>query len=311
MYISVVIPCYGCKAAIKELCNRLLITLESITNSYEIILVDDACPQNSWEEIVSICTESSKIKGVKLSRNFGQINAITAGLESSCGDWVVVMDCDLQDRPEYIVDMLHKAKDEGLDVVFARRNNRKDSRITKLFSRMFYRVYGYFTDGNYDPSICNFSISKRRVIEQYCKMSEHNRAYTIFIKWLGFKQGTIDIESDARFEGKSSYSFKKKLKMASNIILAQSTKPLKISIIIGMATSLLAFIAIIYLIIAYFLNPGHTTIGWTSIIATQLLMGGLVLISIGIVGLYIGNIFDEVKNRQIYIIDKKINYNED
>lgn len=311
MYISVVIPCYGCRAAIKELCNRLLLTLESITDSYEIILVDDACPQNSWDEIMSVCAESPKIKGVRLSRNFGQINAITAGLENSCGDWVVVMDCDLQDRPEYIIDMLNKARNEDLDVVFAKRNNRKDSHITKFLSKMFYKVYSYFTDGNYDPSICNFSISRRRVIEQYCKMSEHNRAYTIFIKWLGFKQSTIDIEGDARFEGKSSYSFRKKLKMASNIILAQSTKPLKISIIIGMVISLISFIAIIYLIIAYFINNGHTTIGWTSIIATQLLMGGLILTSIGIVGLYIGNIFDEVKNRQIYIIDKKINYNED
>ena len=131
MDISVVIPVYGCKAALPELHRRLTESLSQITNEYEIILVDDNCPQNSWEEIVELCQKDEKVKGFHLSRNFGQIRAITAGLDKSKGDWVVVMDCDLQDRPEAIVELYQKAQ-EGYDVVFARRTERVDTAVTKI-----------------------------------------------------------------------------------------------------------------------------------------------------------------------------------
>ena len=210
MDISVVIPVYGCRTALPELHRRLVKTLEGMGVSFEIVLVNDCCPQGSWEEIEKICALDNRVVGLNLSRNFGQIQAITAGLDQSCGDWVVVMDCDLQDRPESIP-MLYEKAQEGFDVVFAQREGRKDSGITKLFSKAFYKVYDYFTDGNYDSSISNFSISRRMVIDSYCRMREHHRAYTIFIKWLGFKQAHIPLPADERFEGESSYNFKKKM----------------------------------------------------------------------------------------------------
>lgn len=225
MDISVVIPVYGCKAALPELHRRLTESLSQITNEYEIILVDDNCPQNSWEEIVELCQKDEKVKGFHLSRNFGQIRAITAGLDKSKGDWVVVMDCDLQDRPEAIVELYQKAQ-EGYDVVFARRTERVDTAVTKILSKTFYKVYDYFTDGAFDSSICNFSISRRKVIGSYCSMREHNRAFTMFIRWLGFKETAIDLKADARFEGTSSYNLQRKLKMAFEIITSQSNKPL-------------------------------------------------------------------------------------
>lgn len=307
--ISVVVPVYGCPSAISQLHRRLVETLEGIGASFEIILVNDHCPRGSWEEIKKVCAIDRRVIGLNLSRNFGQIQAITAGLDSSRGEWVVVMDCDLQDRPESIPLLLAKAQ-EGYDVVFAQRKGRKDSGLTKFFSKAFYRVYDYFTDGNYDNSISNFSISRREVIDAYCSMREHHRAYTIFIKWLGFKQAHIPLPADERFEGESSYNFKKKMAMAADIITAQSDKPLRFAIKIGFVIALLAFLFLIYLVIHYFVYPG-TLAGWTSTIGAVFLMGGLVLMAIGIVGIYVGNIFNEVKNRPLYVVAERLNYKEE
>ena len=242
---------------------------------------------------------------MRLSRNFGQIKAITAGLDQSKGDWVVVMDCDLQDRPEAIGDLYKKAQ-EGYDVVFARRKDRKDTALTKFLSKFFYKIYDYFTDGNFDNAICNFSISKRIVIDSYCRMREQNRAYTLFIKWLGFKQTTIDADADARFEGKSSYNFRRKIKMAFEFITSQSNKPLLFSVKGGFVIALISFVYIISLIIRK-LVIGNVDIGWTSVIASIYLIGGILLCAIGVVGIYVGNIFNEAKKRPLYIVAERLN----
>lgn len=305
MDISVVIPVYGCRAAIPELYDRLCKSLEKIVEDFEIILVDDCCPQNSWEEIEKVCQKDTRVVGLRLSRNFGQIKAITAGLDQSKGDWVVVMDCDLQDRPEAIGDLYKKAQ-EGYDVVFARRKDRKDTALTKFLSKFFYKIYDYFTDGNFDNAICNFSISKRIVIDSYCRMREQNRAYTLFIKWLGFKQATIDADADARFEGKSSYNFRRKIKMAFEFITSQSNKPLLFSVKGGFAIALISFVYIISLIIRK-LVIGNVDIGWTSVIASIYLIGGILLCAIGVVGIYVGNIFNEAKKRPLYVVAERLN----
>lgn len=309
MDISVVIPMYGCRAAVNELHRRLCENLEKVTNSFEIIMVDDCCPQNSWEEIVKICEKDKRVKGIHLSRNFGQIKAITAGLDQSRGDWVVVMDCDLQDRPESIIELYNKAQ-EGYDVVFARRKGRKDTWLTKRLSKLFYKVYDYFTDGNFDSSICNFSISKRKVIDSYCRMREHNRAFVMFVRWLGFNQTAIELEADKRFEGKSSYNLKKKMKMAFEIITSQSNKPLLFSVKVGFLIALLSLIYIIYLIVRT-LAFGDVLIGWTSIMASIYLATGILLCAVGVAGIYIGNIFEEAKNRPIYVISEILNENQE
>lgn len=306
--ISVVIPVYGCQAAIPELHRRLCESLEKISKAFEIILVDDYCPQNSWEEIQKVCEKDKRVIGIHMARNFGQIRAITAGLDKSRGDWVVVMDCDLQDRPETIPELYQKAQ-EGYDVVFARREGRKDSAITKFLSKCFYKVYDYFTDGTFDSSICNFSISKRKVIDYYCRMREQNRAYTMFIRWLGFKQTAIDMPADERFEGKSSYNLKRKLKMAFEIITSQSNKPLLFSVKLGFVSAFLALIYIIYLVFREIIL-GDVLVGWTSIVASIYLMGGIILCAIGVVGIYVGNIFNEAKNRPLYVIDECLNAKE-
>ena len=309
MDISVVIPVYGCRAALPELHRRLCESLEQIVDTFEIILVDDCCPQNSWEEIKKLCEKDKRVVGMHMSRNFGQIKAITAGLDKSRGDWIVVMDCDLQDRPESIIELYNKAQ-EGYDVVFAKREGRVDSAITKFLSRSFYKVYDYFTDGTFDSSICNFSISKRKVIDAYCRMREQNRAYTMFIRWLGFNQTAISVKADARYEGESSYNMKKKLKMAFEIITSQSNKPLMISVKAGFTIAVIALIYIIYVIVRA-LVVGDTLAGWPSLIGSVYLMGGILLCALGVVGIYVGNIFNEAKNRPIYVISECINGEEE
>ena len=304
MDISVVIPMYGCKAAVRELHQRLVKTLEQITEDFEIIMVNDACPQNSWEVIEEICKEDRRVKGIEMARNFGQIKAITAGLDYSTGDWVVVMDCDLQDRPEEILNLYNKAQ-EGYDVVFARRANRKDSPLKVFVSKIFYKIYSFASDGNYDPAICNFSISRRVVIDNYCKMRELHRAFVIYVKWLGFRQTAIDVEHNERYEGKSSYNMKKRIKMAGEILTSQSDKLLRFTVSFGFLMTLASFIAIIVLIIRYFC--GNVATGWTSIIATNCLIGGIIIMVVGLVGIYVGNIFMQTKQRPLYVVRQILN----
>ena len=305
MEISVVVPVYGCPAAVEPLSDRLVAAISTITEDFEIILVNDADPKNSWAEIEKVCKKESRIKGIELSRNFGQIRAITAGLDYCSGEWVVVMDCDLQDRPEAIPELYRKAQ-EGYDVVFVKRKDRKDTGTVKFLSKAFYKVFDYFTDGNYDGSICNFSISRKKVIEAYCTMREQNRAYVMFLKWLGFRSVAIEIEGDERFEGKSSYNLRRKLRLASELITAQSNKPLQLSVTIGFISALFSFVFFIVQIIRYLCGAALLT-GWTSTIVSIYFIGGLILMAIGIAGIYLGYIFNEVKGRPLYVVRTVLN----
>ena len=304
MKISAVIPVYGCRAALPELHRRLSDVLSDISENYEIVFVNDNCPQNSWEVIEEICAEDKHVKGIELSRNFGQMKAILAGLENCSGDWIVVMDCDLQDRPEEIKKLYSTAL-EGYDVVFARRANRKDGPIKKAFSSLFYKIYNFATDNTYDGSVCNFSIISRKVAENYCKLREQHRGYVMYIKWLGFKQTAIDVECDERYEGNSSYSMKKRINMAIELLTSQSDKIIRFFVSCGFIMSFISFLAIIGLVIYRFV--ADVSIGWTSLIATIILIGGLIIMVVGIVGIYVGNIFMQTKDRPLYIIRQILN----
>lgn len=304
MDISVIIPVYGCREALPELHRRLTEVLGGMTASYEIILVNDACPQGSWSVIEELCKNDSHVVGLELSRNFGQLKATTAGLDYSTGDWVVVMDCDLQDRPEEIPRLYAKAQ-EGYDVVFARRKARKDSKLKVFVSECFYQVYSFATGQPYDGSLCNFSISNRNVIDNYCKMREQHRGFIMYIQWMGFRETMLDVEHQARFAGESGYNFKKRMRMAIDLLTSQSDKLLQLTVKAGLAIAGIAFLAILVIVFRYF--TGHIQPGWSSIIAAIFLMGGLTIASIGIVGIYVGNIFMEVKHRPLYIVRQQLN----
>ncbi len=304
MNISVVIPVYGCRKALPELYQRLTATLQTLTDDYEIILVNDSCPQNSWEEIEKLCAADQKVVGIEMARNFGQMKAITAGMDYSTGKLVIVMDCDLQDAPEEIP-RLYKKLQEGYDVVFARRMQRKDPFFKRLLSSAFYKIYSITTDGRYDPNLSNFSIMKRQVVEEYCKMREIHRAFGMYIKWLGFRHGYIDVEHHERHSGKSSYSLKKRIDYALEILTSQSDKFLRLITKVGLWISLLSFIMVIVTIVRYFFL--HIPQGYTSLFAVVFMMGGLILAAVGIVGIYIGNIFMETKHRPLYVVRTVLN----
>lgn len=307
--ISIVCPVYGCSGALTTLTDRLIQTLTKITEDFEIIYVNDACPQGSWGVIQQIAEQDARIKGINLSRNFGQHDAITAGLDHVKGKWVVVMDCDLQDQPEEIAKLYQKAQ-EGYDIVLAQRFERKDSLFTKLSSKIFYKVLSYLTEIQYDSMVANFGIYSAKVIQSVTLYREQNRAFPLFINHVGFKKTSICVEHDARNQGRSSYSLKKKLKLALDCVIAYSNKPLRMSIQFGAFTSFFSLCYAFWLIIRNFIFEVPVP-GWTSIMVSFFFMFGLLLFMIGILGLYIGKIFDEVKARPLYLVREMINLNRE
>ena len=304
MKLSVVVPVYGCPEALNELHSRLSRVLSDLTNDYEIILVNDACPKDSWSIIRDLCSRDQKVKGIELSRNFGQMRAILAGLEYAEGDWAVVMDCDLQDRPEEIIRLYEKAM-SGYDAVFARRSERKDKKLKIFLANTFYKLYSYLTDVEYDGAICNFSIINRSVIDAFLQMKEQHRGYVMYIKWLGFKQAVIDVEHNDRYAGESSYTMKKRINLALELLTSQSNKLLKLFVKMGFILTVISAIAIIALVVFHFTSD--VTIGWTSLIAINILIGGIIMSMIGIVGIYVGNTFIQTKERPLYVVRQILN----
>lgn len=305
MKMSVVVPVYGCPEALKPLHERLVATLCRITKEYEIILVNDGCPKDSWSEVVKLCKEDKHVIGMNLSRNFGQVNATNAGLEYASGDYVALMDCDLQDRPEALRD-LYEEIEKGYDIVFAARKERKDNWFVKFCSKIFYSVYNHMVEGNFNPDIANFCIVRKKVVDEYCALSEHNKAYTTILSWMGYRTSVLEIEGDERLEGKSSYNFSRRLALAVDMLTFQSNKPLYFFIKLGSAIGVFAVLYIIYQMCNYFLIGGAPS-GWMSLIAVVSLLGGIQLVSIGVIGIYIGNIFNETKNRKSYYVQEILN----
>jgi len=301
-YISVVTPIYGCAKNVSILYERLEKSLSKINTNFEIIMINDSSPDNAWNVIKELSKKDTRVKGINLSRNFGQHYAITAGLDYAEGNWIVVMDCDLQDQPEEIIKLYNKAQ-EGYDIVFGRRYSRNDSFLKKLGSKVFYRVYDYFTESKIDNTVANFSIISKIVVNELRKLREHNRSYPLFINWLGFKRTNVDIEHAARVEGKSSYTLKKLLNLGIDSIVSQSNKPLRISIIFGFFLSFTSLLFAFWLVIKYFFFSIPVA-GWTSVMVSMYFIGGLLFANMGIVGLYIGKIFDETKNRPLYVIQE-------
>jgi glycosyltransferase involved in cell wall biosynthesis len=304
---SVVSPVYNAANILPQLIQRIEVSLKSLDLDYEIILVDDGCKDGSWGVIEQYCKNNKSLIGIKLSRNFGQHYAITAGIEIAQGEWIVVMDCDLQDRPEEIPNLYSKAL-EGFDIVLAKRINRKDSFIKKYFSKMFYKTLKYLTGIDQDETVANFGMYNYKVIKSVVSMKESIRYFPAMIKWVGFSTTKIDVEHNFRHSGKSSYSLRKLLELALNIMLSYSIKPIFITIKVGFAISLLSFLAALFYLIEW-LNGSIFLMGFTSLIISIWFLSGIIISTLGILGLYIAKTFEVVKGRPNYIIEKQINQN--
>lgn len=303
--ISVVIPVLNESTLITELIRRVLLNVKKLTNDFEIILIDDGSKDNSWEMILKESATEPRIKGIKFSRNFGHHYAITAGLNYSSGEWVVVMDGDLQDRPEVIPDLYAKAQ-EGFEIVFVSRRNRPEKFYYQIAQKSFYVILRFLSGIDFDSNQANFSIISKKVVSAFNKFPENARFYGSSIKWLGFNRTSIYADHGERHSGKPSYTLKKRIRLAIDIILSFSERPLRFAIGVGAAMSISSILIAIWVVYRS-LKSGFSVTGWPSIILSIFFSTGTILIVLGIIGIYVGRIFQEVKNRPLYVISEVTN----
>lgn len=301
-HITIISPVYKAAKIISKLVNEIQKVMLEIDQPYEIILVDDRSPDNSWEIMKQLSSEFPEVKSVRLSRNFGQHPAIIAGLSLAKGEWIIVMDCDLQDQPKEIK-KLYKKTIEGYDIVLARRVNRKDNFFKKLSSKIYSKTYSYFTDTKYDNEIANFGIYHKKTIQSVLEMGDYIKSFPLFSNWVGYNSTSIPVEHAERDSGESSYNLSKLLSLAFNTILSFSNKPLKLFVKFGVLISTLSFLIGLYNIYKV-LNGEIIVLGYTSIIVSIWFLSGIIITTIGITGIYIGKIFDQTKNRPVFIIDE-------
>lgn len=300
--ISVVVPVYGCEKVLFALQERLREVMLSLQVSFETIYVHDGASERSWEIIEELVKTTPSVVGVRLSRNYGQHYAITAGIDCCKGNWLIVMDCDLQDRPEEITKFWVLAN-KGFDIVVGRRRIRQDSYLKRLSSRLFHKMFRYMTEQESDAAQANFGIYSRKVIEHLKSLPEYSRCFPLLVRWLGFTSTTIDVEHDARLEGKTTYNLGRLMTLAIDAIVSYSNKPLKLFINIGFTISFVSTCFATALFFRYFMYDQPVQ-GWTSVMVSLFFLSGVNLLGLGTLGLYIGRIFNQVKGRPLYVIDE-------
>lgn len=276
--------------------------MEAMQVSYQIVLVDDCGPDQSWSVMKQLAESAPQLKCVRLSRNFGQHPAIMAGLTHSDGKWVVVMDCDLQDQPKEIPRLYQKAI-EGYEVVLASRKNRKDALWKRVSSKGFSLAVGYLTETAFDNTVANFGIYHRKVVDEVLQIPDFIKSFPLFVQWVGFRSTTIEVEHAERAAGKSSYSMRKLISLAFNTIISFSNKPLKLFTKFGLIVSTLSFAFGILTLYRYF-RGDIQVLGYSSLMASIGFLFGVVITVIGVTGIYVGKIFDQTKGRKPFIIDE-------
>jgi glycosyltransferase involved in cell wall biosynthesis len=298
--LSVVVPVYGCRDCLEQLHQRLTKAVRSITTSYEIVFVDDRSRDGAWPVLESLAVADTRVKAVRLSRNFGQHAAITAGLATSKGEWTVVMDCDLQDPPEAIPSLYARAK-EGFDLVLARRKQRTHSAFRLALARLYFKLLNTFMGTDIDGEYGTFSILNRKVVDAYLSLGDRDRHYLFVLWWLGFEHGTIEVEHKDRAAGKSSYTFGRLFRHAVSGVFFQTTNLLLYIVYLGFIVAGVGLLGAFYLVYLY--AVAHPPAGFTSVMVLLLVIGGFIITSTGITGLYIGRVFQQVKGRPLYVVD--------
>lgn len=275
---------------------------DSLVDSFEIFMVNDGSTDNSWKVIEKLHREDARLKGINFSKNFGHHIALTAGLDHAKGNFVVIMDGDLQDPPEEILKLYNKIK-EGFDIVYAIRDTRKDSFVKKLYSKFFHIVFRLFTDVKIDAKAGTFRIMNRKAVDSLNKCRERSRFLQGLTNWIGFSKIGVITKRDERYSGKTKYNIFKSIRLALDAITSFSYFPLRVTIYLGFFVACISFIIGMYqVVIKVFF--GAPIFGYTSIIVSILFIGGVQLSIIGIIGEYIGRLYKEIQNRPIYIIDK-------
>jgi glycosyltransferase involved in cell wall biosynthesis len=301
--LSVIVPVYNAQECLRELHARLTAVLTGMGCSYEIVLVDDRSRDASWAVTSALARADVHVRAIRLSRNFGQHAAITAGLAECEGEWAVVMDCDLQDPPEEIPQLYAKAR-EGFDVVLARRVHRKHSWFRRGAARAYAAILARFNRLQFDGSHGSFSIISRRVIDAFLGVGDTARHYLHLLGWLGFDIAHVDYEHGQRFAGRSSYRLGTLLRHAADGVFFQTTVLLRWIVYAGFAVAAGGVLLAAWVVYEYFSST--LLPGWASLAILVLLLGGAIIVSVGVVGLYVGKIFDQVKDRPLYVIGRRI-----
>ncbi len=306
--ISVVVPMYYEEEVANECYNRLNKVLTSIPNyEHEIIFINDGSKDKTLSILEEIAKQDTNVKIISFSRNFGHQCAVTAGLKYTTGDAIVIIDADLQDPPELIPEML-KLWEQGYEVIYGKRKTRKgESKFKLLTAKMFYQTLNSLSDVEIPKDTGDFRLIDKKVVDVVNSLPEHNKFLRGLMSWVGFNQTPFEYERKERFAGKTKYPLKKMLKLASDGIISFSTKPLKIVGGIGILSIIASFIILIYSILSYIFKWNNLMPGWTSLMVTITFLAGMILISLWMMSEYIARIYDEVKGRPQYIIDKKIN----
>jgi dolichol-phosphate mannosyltransferase len=304
MEISAIVPSYNEEKNVPLIYERLTKVLSQINPNYEIIFINDSSKDNTLSVIKTIAQEDSHVKYISFSRNFGHQIAVSAGIDLCKGNAVVIIDADLQDPPELILEMYEKYK-EGYKVVYARRKTREgETWFKKATAKIFYRILAAMTSIEIPVDVGDFRLIDKVVVKQLKNMPEKSKYLRGQISWIGYKQTFVEYHRDARIYGKTNYPLKKMIRLALDGITAFSDKPLKMASAIGIISAIIALLAIIYALLSHFIFDSSVS-GWTSLIISVLFIGGVQLITIGIIGEYIARINNDVRNRPLYIIEEQ------
>lgn len=308
--LSIVVPVFNEELIIEELVKRMVSTAESITENYEVIFVNDGSRDSSLIKLKEHCASNPRVHYISFSRNFGHQIAITAGMDYAKGDAIVTIDGDLQDPPELIKEMYQQYKD-GYKVVYAKRSKRKGESFFKLFTaKMFYRLMARLVSFEIPLDVGDFRLISRDVLEYLKNMREYDKYIRGQIAWLGFKSTYVMFERDERKYGKTNYPFKKMLRLAFNGITAFSDSPLKMATNLGFIVCIISFLIGVYAVYGYVVEK-NTLPGWASTIVSITFLGGVQLLSLGIIGEYISRIINNVRDRPLYVVDQTTLEKED
>jgi dolichol-phosphate mannosyltransferase len=299
--ISVVVPVYGCRDCLPELHRRTRAALEPVTDDFELVLVDDGSPDDAWQEVRELTSLDHRVRGVRLSRNFGQHAAISAGLAVTRGRWVAVMDCDLQDPPEELPRLYAKAL-EGYDVVLSRREERVQPLGRRLAASAYFRFHNMIARGNLHTNYTNLSVISRKVVDSFLALRDKDRQYLLILHWLGFRRAELEVSQTDRYAGRSSYTFRQLMKVAIDGLFFQSTVLLRLIIYFGFFLALLGAALAGYALISW--ATGRHLPSWTALPMFGLFLAAFIIISGGVTGLYVGKIFDQVKGRPLFVVDE-------
>lgn len=302
--ISVVSPVYGCRNCIEALTDAVRLALSDAGIDWELILVDDRAPDDPWPVIQSLAEKDRRVRGLRLLRNHGQHLAIWAGLKATQGDWIVVVDCDLQDDPAIIPKLLARALAEDRDAVIVDRGEWRDTEFRRVASRLFYRIMGVLGGLKLHNNIGNFGIYSRRLVDVLLEYRDKEVFLPVMVALAGLSTTTLSVDRSARRIGSSSYNLARLARMAVAIVVRFSDRPLKLSVVLGAALSGFAVILSVGLMLAW-ATGAFTVPGWTSLILSVWFLAGLILAVLGIHGIYIGRIFAEVQDRPRILIEQE------